>query len=80
MLPSIFTFALQDAGADPQDEAVALALLAYALDTVPSEAISANYIARRGDKRALKRVRNMLAQSSGQTGMDVIKTLIAHHV
>ena len=80
MLPSIFTFALQDAGADPQDEAVALALLAYALDTVPVEANSANYIARWRDKRALKRVRNMLAQSSGQAGMDVIKALIAHHV
>ena len=80
MLPSIFTFALQDAGADPQDEAVALALLAYALDTVPGEAISANYIARWRDKRALKRVRNMLAQSSGLAGMDVIKALIAHHV
>ena len=80
MLPSIFTFALQDAGADPQDEAVALALLTYALDTVPGEAISANYIARWRDKRALKRVPNMLAQSASQAGMDVIKALIARHV
>ena len=80
MLPPVFTLALQDAGVDPQDEALALALLEYALDTVPGDASSPNYITRWRDARALQRVRNMFAQSSGQAGMDVIKGLIARHV
>ena len=80
MLPPVFTLALQDAGVDPQDEALALALLEYALDTVPGDASSPNYITRWRDARALQRVRNMFAQSSGQAGIDVIKGLIARHV
>ena len=80
MLPTTLTRALQEAGLDPQEESVALALLKYALQTVPGEASAANYIARWRDTRALKRVRNMLAQSSDQARMDVIKALIARHV